>query len=180
LELEFPDDEVEVWCQDEARLGLQPVFRRLWCKRGKRPTAQVEPVYEWLWVYGAVHPRSGQVFWLILPYLDGACVQLFLDEFARMHCGDGKRIVLVWDGAPAHRAQKLKKPERMTIINFPAYTPELNPSERLWPQVKEPIVNDSQKNLAELEAKVVARCRKLSENQEAIKSLTSYHWWNHP
>lgn len=179
MQVQFPEDVVQVWCQDEARLGLQPTLRRIWRKRGNRPTAVIEPAYEWLWLYGAVHPRSGQVFWLILPFLDGDCVQLFLDEFARTHCTEGKRIVLVWDGAPAHRAKKLRIPERITLISFPAYTPELNPSERLWSPIKEPIINHSQKDLDELEEKVVKRCRKISENREAVKSLTSYHWWDH-
>jgi hypothetical protein len=78
-----PEDEVEVWSQDEARLGLKPVLRRVWATRGERPTALVDPRYEWLRVYAAAHPASGQVFWLILPRLAAEMAQLFLDEFAR-------------------------------------------------------------------------------------------------
>jgi hypothetical protein len=56
--------------------------------------------------------------------------QLFLDEIARTHVTAGKQVVLVWDGAPAHRAGELRVPERITIVPLPAYTPELNPTER--------------------------------------------------
>ncbi len=59
------------------------------------------------------------------------CVQLFLDEFAATQAVAGKRLVLVWDGAPGHRSLKLKIPERITLIQTPAYPPELNPSERV-------------------------------------------------
>lgn len=179
LQEQFGGEKVEVWCQDEARLGLQPVLRRVWAKRGRRPNAKVEPRYQWLWVYAAVHPRKGTVFWLILPFLNAACVELFLTEFARTHLSEGKRIVLVWDGAPAHRAKSLRVPEGITLLNFPAYTPQLNPSERLWSAVKEGIANEWQENIEKLEEKIVARCQKISAKPEQVKSLTSYHWWSY-
>lgn len=170
---------MEVWSQDEARLGLKPVLRRVWAKRNQRPKAVVEPRYEWLWLYAAVHPHSGEVFWLILPFLNGDCVQLFLDEFADTHLQEDKIIVLLWDGAPAHRTQKLRIPSGLKLINFPAYTPELNPSERLWSQVKEGIANERQESINELEEKIAARCQKISQAAESVKSLTSYHWWSY-
>ncbi len=175
----FPGEQVEVWGQDEARLGLQPVLRRVWAKRGRRPTVTVEPRYEWLWLYAAVHPHSGTVFWLILPFLNTKCAELFLAEFARTHLMPGKRIVLAWDGAPAHRAKKLRVPKGITLVNFPAYTPQLNPSERLWSGVKEGIANRRQENIEELEEEVVRRCQNISAKPEQVKSLTSYHWWSY-
>ena len=116
---------------------------------------------------------------MILPRLDTDCVQLFLDEFARTHLETGKRIVLVWDGASAHRTQKLRVPAGIRLVNFPAYTPELNPSERLWSPIKEGIANERQEDIQELEEKVVARCQNISAKPEAVKTLTSYHWWNY-
>jgi hypothetical protein len=65
-----PHECVEVWGQDEARFGLKPVLRRMWSPRGVRPVAITDPRYEWLWLYAAVHPLSGRVFWLVLPYLN--------------------------------------------------------------------------------------------------------------
>jgi transposase len=170
-----PADEVEVWSQDEARLGLKPVLRRVWAPRGERPTALLDPRYEWLWVYAAAHPASGQVFWLILPRLAAEMAQLFLDEFARSHATAGKQLVLVWDGAPAHRAGELKVPGRITIVPLPAYTPELNPTERLWPLVKEGVANRAHDTLATLEQEVCGRCQRITAAQ--VTALTNYHWW---
>jgi hypothetical protein len=65
----YPAEVVELWTQDEARLGLKPILRRQWAPRGQRPLATARPAYEWLWLYAAVHPESGRVFWLVLPYL---------------------------------------------------------------------------------------------------------------
>ncbi len=175
LKAEHPADEVEAWCEDEARFGLKPILRRVWSPKGERPPAQVDERYEWLWLYAATHPRTGRTFWLVLPHLDSACVQLFLGEFAKEHVIEGKRIVLVWDGAPAHRATSLQIPERITLISLPAYTPELNPGERVWPLVKEGVANRAHDTLDELEQQVCARCQKISV--EEVAALTSYHWW---
>ena len=103
--------------------------------------------------------------------------QLFLDEFAKAYAGEGKRIVLCWDGAPAHRAKGLRVPERITLVPLPAYTPELNPAEHLWPLVKEGVANDCFKDLSALERRVCRRVKKLAEDREVISSRLSYHWW---
>lgn len=101
-------------------------------------------------------------------------MQLFLDAFAREHAA-GKRIVLVVDGASAHRARSLRVPERITLVPLPAYTPELNPTERLWPLVKEGVANRTHESLAALEDKVCGRCQRITAAQ--VSALTNYHWW---
>ena len=126
-------------------------------------------------MYAAAHPRTGRVFRLILPRLSAEMAQLFLDEFARSHVTAGKRVVLVWDGAPAHRAGELRVPERITLVPLPAYTPELNPTERLWPLVKEGVANRAHDTLAALEREVCGRCQKISA--ATCAALTNYHWW---
>jgi transposase len=126
-------------------------------------------------VYAAVHPQTGRVFRLALPRLAAAMMQLFLDEFAREHAPAGKRIVLVVDGASAHRAKSLRVPERLTLVSLPAYTPELNPTERLWPLVKEGVANRTHESLASLEEAVCERCQRITAAQ--VSALTNYHWW---
>lgn len=172
-----PKEEVEAWCSDEARFGLQPVLRRVWAPRGERPLARVAPDYEWLWMYAAAHPQTGESFWLSLPRLDTEMVQLFLDEFAKEYAPKGRQIILCWDGAPAHRAKSLRVPERVTLVRLPAYTPELNPAEQLWPVVKEGVANESFKDLGALEKRVCRRVRAISEDRERISSRLNYYWW---
>ncbi len=52
-----PAATVSLWAEDEHRLGLLPVVRRVWAPKGQRPTAPVERRYEWLYVYGFVTGR---------------------------------------------------------------------------------------------------------------------------
>lgn len=147
----------------------------MWSPSGVRPQAIIDPRYEWLWLYAAVDPPTGRVFWLVLPYLNAEMMQLFLDEFARLHATAGKRLVVVLDGASAHRAKALRVPERLTLVGLPASTPELNPTERLWPLVKEGIANRTHATLETLEQEVCTRCQKISAPQ--VAALTNYHWW---
>ena len=128
-------------------------------------------------MYAAAHPATGESFWLSLPRLDTEMVQLFLDEFAKQYALEGKRIILCWDGAPAHRAKSLRVPERITLVSLPPYTPELNPAEQLWPLVKEGVANDSFKDIGALERRVCRRVRMISEVRETISSRLHYHWW---
>jgi transposase len=95
---------------------------------------------------------------------------------AREHAAAGKRLVVVLDGASAHRARSLLVAQRLTLVSLPADTPELNPTERLWPAIKEGVANRSFETLAELEATVCARCQKLSAVPEQVAALTNYHW----
>lgn len=179
LEKPKPTQSVQVWAMDEARIGLQPILRRVWAKRRSRPTALVSPKYEWLWLYAAVHPASGTVFWLILPRLNRSCVEIFLREFARTHVSSpNKQVVLVWDGAPGHRAAESTVPPNLTLSRLPPYTPELNPAERLWSKVKEAVANKNHETLDELENKVAERCKQLNREKERIRSMTRYYWWN--
>ncbi len=173
---EHPQATVQLWAEDEARFGLQPILRRVWAKRGQRPMAEIKPGYEWFWSYGAVEPRSGESFWLILPNLQASCVEIFLAEFARAQgVGERKRIVLLWDGAPAHRSG-LKVPPGIELMRTPAYTPELNPSERLWSPLKESVANQSFGTLTQMEEVVAAKMNSLAKEKKALSSRTSYHW----
>jgi len=154
----------------------KPILRRVWSSKGTRPIAFALPADEWWWVYAAVHPASGRVFWLVLPHLNAEMMQRFLDELARTHATQGKRIVMVLDGATAHRAKSLCIPERLTLVPLPAYTPELNPTERLWSAVREGVANRSFDTLDMLEAAVCTRCQKISAAPQQVTALTNYHW----
>ena len=65
---------VEAWTMDEHRLGLKPILRRVWARRGHRPVVAVRPRYQWLWVYAFVRPATGETWWLILPRVNVAAM----------------------------------------------------------------------------------------------------------
>ena len=173
---ENPEAEVGVWSQDEGRFGLQPIIKKCWAKRGERPIAKVNPQYEWTWSYGAVEMATGESFFLILPNLQAVCVEIFLREFARFHGFSKQKIaILLWDGAPAHRA-RLNLPEGIELFQIPAHTPELNPSERLWSPLRSVVANRTFERIEEMEDVLIDEMRSLSKRKEYLSEMTNYHW----
>ncbi len=169
---------VEAWAEDEMRLGLKPVLRRVWAPRGKRPVARFERRYEWVYLYGFVRPKSGEVFWLILPTVNARAFSLALWEFAEwVGAGEDKRILLVLDRGGWHTGGEVEVPEGIELRLLPARSPELMPAERLWPLVNERVANRVFSDLDGLEEALVERCLTLSEQPELISGCTGYHWW---
>src|SRR4028119_2093768 len=60
IQQEYPDADVEIWCEDEHRIGLQPVTGRVWVEKGEQPIATVNWKREWLWLYAFVQPQTGE------------------------------------------------------------------------------------------------------------------------
>ena len=173
-----PGASVELWGQDEARIGLVPIVRRVWALKGQRPVAQQRRRYEWLYVYGFVRPSTGQVEWVLLPTVNLELFQLALDFFAdAVGAGADKRVVLVIDQAGWHMSKTLKMPEGLHLLPLPAYSPELQPSEKLWPLLRECVANKEVADMDTLEEELVTRCRELRDQPEVIFNHTLFDWW---
>lgn len=167
-----------MWAQDEHRIGLLPVARRVWAKRGHRPTAQVDRRYQWLYVYGFVCPATGQSWWGLAPSVSTEAMSAVLAAFARDEGIDAtQRVALVLDGAGWHTSRALVVPVGIDLLRLPPMAPELQPAERLWPLVDEPVANRTFADLDELEAVLVARCQTLRADPALIKAHTLFHWW---
>lgn len=126
---------VRVFSQDESRFGLLTVRRRRLTVRGVQPIGQVQHVFEWFYVYGAVEPMTGDRFFLELPYLNAEMFQLFIDAFAEAFPESLNLLLL--DNSGAHTAQRLTLPENVRLVFLPPYGPELNPIERVWRDLKD-------------------------------------------
>lgn len=125
---------MRVCCQDESRLGLPLPVRRRLTGYGVKPIQVVAPLYEDSWLYAAVEPTTGDAFWWELPRRDADCFTVFLRQFGQ-HDAESLNIILL-DQAPAHVAQCVPIPENVVLMWLPAYSPELNPVERLWEDLK--------------------------------------------
>jgi len=175
---QHPEAEVEVWAEDEHRVGLHPVNRRVWTPADVPPIAQVNCKYQWMWLAGFVCPSRGETYWWIVPFLTHTVFSRILDDFARhFEVGKSKRIVLVLDQAAFHTSERVKIPEGIHLAFLPPKSPELQPAERLWPLTNEPIANRSFANLDDLESATMRRCQVLLERQDFIQGLTNFYWW---
>lgn len=173
-----PRARVELWCMDEHRVGLKPILRRAWVRKGTRPRVMVHQRFECLYLYAFVCPDSGQVEWLLLPTVNVEIFTLALEHFAHaVGAGADKRVLLVLDQAGWHIGQDVRVPEGIHLIFLPPYSPELQPAERLWPLSNEGVADRHFPNLDAFEAVQVDRCAKLQQQPELIRSLTLFHWW---
>ena len=178
LESQHPEKPVEVWAEDETRLGLLPVHRRVWAKQGERPIAVVCPAYKWLYGFGFVRPQTGETYWkLLMPSVSVEVMNLALAEFARDVNPEGKKqIILLLDRAGFHTGKDLEVPQGIALFYLPPYTPELQPAERLWPLLREAVVNKVFTTLSALEEAVVKRCQWFSENTKKVQAHVGFRW----
>ena len=174
----YPNADIKAWAFDEHRIGLKPVFRRIWALEGHRIVVSVNHRFKWSYVYGYVCPETGETHWQILPYV---CVEEFnlslADLAISINISENKQIILVMDRAGWHTSPDLVIPPWIHFVFLPPYTPELQPAERLWPLTNECLVNKYFTNIEELEDVQGRWCAELSNNNELIKSHTNFHWW---
>jgi hypothetical protein len=172
-----PGKAVEVWAQDEARLGLKPITRRVWWLKGRRPRSCGRTRYEWLYVYGFARPATGDTFTVILPRVNVERMEEALAAFAA-HADPGgeKVLVLVVDNAGWHTAGRLVVPANVRLHFLPPCTPELQPVEPFWALVREAVANDTFDRLTDLRRRVARRCRRLAGDRETVLGAIGFHW----
>ncbi len=143
-----------------------------------RPVVPVRPRYEWLWVYGWVQPTTGATEWLVLPSVSTELFNLALADFARaVGAGPDKQVLVVLDQAGWHIAAGVRLPDGIHLEFLPAYCPELQPAERLWPLTNEGVANRLFPTLDALEDAVVVRLVRLIDQPALVRAYTAYHWW---
>lgn len=130
-----PKQRIEVWFQDEARVGQQGTLTRRWAPRGSRPRAIKQTQYEWVYLFGAVNPVTGDSSALLAPTVNTEYMNHHL-RFISEQVGSQVHVVLVLDQAGWHLSKGLQVPENLTLLYLPPYSPELNPIERLWAFLK--------------------------------------------
>ena len=164
---------LRVMFADEARFGRMNRPRPCWAPAGVRPEIASQLIREYIYLYGAVSPTDGTCAFLILPASDTECFQIFLNtlakKFSKWH------ILLVVDGAGNHSSGDLVIPANVTLAFLPAYSPELNPQEHIWEEIRENIFkNYAAKSIDEVCDKLVEAALYIERNPKMIKSMTSF------
>ncbi len=110
---------------------------------------------------------------LILPNMTGESFQVFLDEFAK---GLKEESILITDGATAHRSKNLQLNEKINLELLPAYSPQLNPVERFFREIRRKLKNKVFTSYEEVEKAVIEIAKPFMTAKEAIIKLTCYDW----
>ena len=125
---------VRLMFQDEAGFGRINKPKYCWCKKGIRPTVPCHHIREYRYAYGAVEPATGESCFLVLPYCNTACTNIFLQALSEQYKND--LILLCCDGAAWHKAKTLVIPDNIRLFFIPPYTPEMNPIEQIWKEIR--------------------------------------------
>ncbi len=145
-----------------------------WFTKGVRPSGLCDQRYTWAHLFAAVQPSTGQGFALVLPEATTRTMQVFLDQFAATLDADEHALMLL-DQAGWHVARALAVPGNVTLVSLPAYSPQLNPVERLWLYLRERHL--SHRLLDGYDAIVDACCAAWNQlTPERLRSLTNYSY----
>jgi transposase len=149
-------------------MGLHTIQRRKLTGCGRKPQVQVLWDFIYLWLYGAIEPLTGESFFYEFTHLDTVCFEKFLELFASKYPRD--LYIIQVDNGGFHNSLNLSIPENVILLFQPAYSPEVNPIERLWGYVKEQLKWLRFEHIEELRAAVQKELNKLTN--EVIASLT--------
>ena len=171
-----PDKRIELWFEDEARVGNKGRVCHRWWQRGERPPGLQQLGYKWAYLFTAVRPATGEDVTLVLPTANADAMQVFLDHLAASRAPDA-HLVLVLDGAGWHVSRDLAVPPTISLVVLPPYSPELNPVERVWLYLRERFL--SLCLLPSTDAIIDACCEawmRLVAEQGRLRSLCAYPW----
>ena len=116
-----PGTRVEVWFQDEARIGQKNSLTRVWGQTGGRPVAPKDLGFASAYLFGAVCPSAGKAAALIMPICNTAAMNHHLSEISSQVAPDAHAVVIL-DRAGWHRSQGLVVPGNITLLELPPYT----------------------------------------------------------
>ena len=148
----------------------------IWWKRGQRPPGLCDRRFTFAYIFAAVEPGTDNAFALMMPRADTEAMQAFLDRFSKT-IADDEHVAMFADQAGWHIANDLEVPGNITLLQLPAYSPELNPVERLWLYLKQRFL--SHRLLDDYDAIVDAACvawNRLVAEAGRITSLCTYPW----
>lgn len=159
--------------QDEAGFGRINKPKNCWCPKPVRPTVPCHHIREYRYAYGAVDPVDGESFFLVMPYCNTNCMNVFLKELSKEYPDD--YILLATDRAAWHKSLGLRIPHNIALFFLPPYTPEMNPIEPVWKETrKRGFKNEIFSTLADVVDRLCSTLCSLSH--DAIRSIAGREW----
>lgn len=169
-------EQVQVWFQDETRIGQQGSLSRLWAQKGTRPRVVRQQQFMYQYIYGAVCPTEKIAAAIVAPHTTASTMQIHLEEIS-FHVPVGKHAVVVMDQASWHRNQILRIPSNLSLLYLPPYSPELNAQESVWRVLKDRFFNNRAFESAEEIADVACHAwNTWLQDHNTIASLCQRDW----
>ena len=166
---------VRIMFQDEARFGRMVRIRRCWSPAPLRPLVNNGYERQFVYVYGAVSPLQGELDWMISSLMNTEQMGQFLDQVSQAH--PKEFIVMVLDGDSSHKSHELQIPENIRLHRLPSYSPELNPQEHVWDELREKeFPNRVFDSMDGVLSQLRSGLPRLAANTQGLRSLTAWPW----
>lgn len=163
--------------QDEGRFGRLNIPRSSWAPQGTRPKVAKQQIRESFYVYSAVAPKTGEIFSLILPFCNTEMMNCFILNLSEQY--KENEIIMQVDGASWHKSKTLEIPKNIHFIFQPPYSPEVNPVEHIWDELREKNLHNKIFNsIDETIEQVCKGLVNLVERPEHVKSMTFFNYLN--
>ena len=171
------DNPLEIWFQDEARVGQKGGHAYIWAPVGSRPPMVRDNRHVSTYIFGAICPARAVGAAMIMPHATTEAMNKHLDEISA-EVAPGAHAILVCDGAGWHqRGKKLVVPNNITLLSLPPYSPELNPMENVWAYLRQnklcALVWSSYEDILDA---CQSAWRFLIDDPDRIKSIGSRQW----
>lgn len=128
---------IEIWFQDEARVGQKGTHAYVWAPVGSRPLMVRDVRHDSAYLFGAICPSRGVGAAIIMPTVNTEAMSRHLEEISTQ-LTPGAHAVLICDGAGWHQTGgALRVPANITLLPLPPYAPELNPMENVWEYLRQ-------------------------------------------
>lgn len=174
-----PDQHLQLWFQDEARFGQQGSNSRLWADTGSRPQAPRQTEYDFVYLFGAVCPQTGDSNAWLMPSANTDAMNIQLRTLSAQLAPD-VHALLVLDRASWHRSKALAVPANISVLTLPPRSPELNPVELVWHELRQRhLSNRVYADQQALDDAVATAWNTLAFDTERLRRLTSYSWLPH-
>jgi transposase len=159
--------------QDEGKFGRVNIPRRAWAPEHVRPLVPRQIVREYVYAYAAIAPKLGKMTSLVLPHCNTEMMNLFLKQVSEDF--SSYFIIMQVDGASWHGSQGLVLPENIRLIRQPPYSPELNPTEHIWEELRENYFsNRCYKSLDHVMKCLCDGLMELEANSQYLRSMTYF------
>ena len=175
-ELQEQYGKAQIYFEDEMRYGTRTACKKRWTRQARRPTCRVKIGYESAWLYVAICPERGDIFASFITHLDKACFSLFGQQFHQYLKEQQieEPILMIADGATAHQTSCL--PEGIQFLKLPTASPELNPVERFFEELRKSLANRIFENIEEVEKCLQFWVEDWKGRPESIIQLTNFKW----
>lgn len=166
---------IRLYFQDEGRFGRINTVQKCWCQKGIIPKVTQQLIREYSYAFSAVCPETGNVCSLIMPYAGSEAMNIFLKILSEQQ--KDERIIVCLDKAGWHTTKQLKIPNNIILWFLPPYSPELNPVELIWRELRAKYFNNRTfKSMDELEDYLEYALIDFAKDKEYIKRLTKINY----